>query len=190
MSGRSGVDDVQTQEEERAIVSKLATLLPSLGLPACIPWLPIKRKFRKDDIYERKNDDGASLAEVIMDALLGTINATREAQGRSVDKMLSGHNSLKRPLAQLVDRCGEDEPEAFASLAAALGVEVQTVRSTRRNSNPVAEKENSSASQTKKRRRPVEPESPGTPTRRKPLGDTSPPRMLTRGEGFTSSGVK
>ena len=27
MSGRSGVDDVQTQEEERAIVSKLATLL-------------------------------------------------------------------------------------------------------------------------------------------------------------------
>ena len=50
----------------------------------------------------------------------------------------------------------------------------------RRNSNPVAEKENSSASQTKKRRRPVEPESPGTPTRRKPLGDTSPPRMLKR----------
>ena len=134
MSGRASVDEALTAEEEKAIVAKLAVLLPALGLVACVPRLPIKRSFRDNDVYAPEHASGTSLAEHIMNELLGTINETRERQGRPLDKQLSSHTSLKRPLQALVTACGEDKPETFNRLANSLGVVVPTVRHTRRNS--------------------------------------------------------
>jgi len=133
MSGRASVDEALTAEEEKAIVAKLAVLLPALGLVACVPRLPIKRSFRDNDVYAPEHESGTSLAEHIMNELLGTINETRERQGRPLDKQLSSHTSLKRPLQALVTACGEDKPETFNRLANSLGVVVPTVRHTRRN---------------------------------------------------------
>ena len=59
MSGRASVDEALTAEEEKAIVARLAALLPALGLAACVPRLPIKRKLRDND-YAPKHQSGTS----------------------------------------------------------------------------------------------------------------------------------